>query len=83
MSRIDDLLEQYPPFMSAREVAQLLGVTERTVVRWLKDSDMPGIQYPRRGWTIVRDELRDWLNNRHNQRGIAGLDQKKQEDAQE
>lgn len=82
MSRIDDLLEQYPPFMSAREVAQLLGVTERTVLRWLNDSDLPGIRYPRRGWTVVRDELRDWLKQHHNERGVAGLDQE-QEDAQE
>lgn len=83
MSRIDDLLEDYPPLMTAKEVAELLGVTERTVLRWLNESELPGIRYPRRGWAVVRDELRDWLTNAHNMRGTAQGPDQDQEGAQE
>lgn len=85
MSRIDDLLEHYPPLMTAKEVADLLGVTERTVLRWLNESELPGIRYPRRGWAVVRDELRDWLINAHNIRGSADArqDHQDQEEARE
>lgn len=68
MSRLDDLLDACPELMSAGEVAKLLGVTPRTVLTWLKDEAMPGIRLPNQ-WVVVREELRQWLHEAHNQRG--------------
>lgn len=65
MSRMDDLLDAAPEQLSAREVAELLGVTERTIVRWLKGGDLPGFRLPR-GWLVMREDLRGYLHRAYN-----------------
>lgn len=66
MSRMDELLDACPELMSASEVANLLGVTPRTVLTWLKNEQMPGYRLPNE-WRVSREELRDWLHQAHNQ----------------
>lgn len=70
---MDDLLDAQPEQMNARQVAELLGASERTVVRWLRAGELPGIKLPgeRGGWLIWREELRAWLHARHNQNGTG------------
>lgn len=68
MSRLDDLLDACPELMKAGDVAKLLGVSSRTVQNWLKEEALPGIRIAGT-WVVVREELRQWLHEAHNQRG--------------
>lgn len=65
MSRIDDLLDGYPERLSARDVATVLGVDVRTVVRWLKNGQLPGFRLPN-AWMVLREDLRDYLRAAYN-----------------
>lgn len=69
---IDALVDGQPERMSARQVGEVLGVSERTVLRWLQAGDFPGIRLPGGGWMILREELRAWLHSAHNMRGTEG-----------
>lgn len=71
MSRIDDLLDACPLQMSARDVAEVLGVTERTVVRWLKSGELPGLRLPNQ-WLVLREDLREWLRQAYNIKDDGG-----------
>lgn len=70
MSHLDDLFRDQPERMHPRHVGEVLGVSERTVVRWLVSSDFPGYKLPGGGWLVLRDELLDFMRAAHNQQGI-------------
>lgn len=80
MPRLDDLLDPCPELMSASDVARLLGVTPRTVLTWLKDGAIPGVRLPSQ-WVVIREELREWLHQAHNQRGRDASAPPKEPDA--
>lgn len=65
MSRLDDLLDQYPLQMSVTEVAEVLGVTQRTVLSWLKGGQLPGFRLPNQ-WRVLREDLRQYLKDAYN-----------------
>lgn len=65
MTRMDDLLDAYPPQMSASDVARVLGVTQRTVVTWLKTGQLPGMRLPSQ-WLVLREDLRAFLDAAYN-----------------
>lgn len=65
MSRLDDLLDKYPPQMNASDVAEALGVTQRTVLSWLKNGQLPGIRLPNK-WLVLREDLRQYLKDAYN-----------------
>lgn len=73
MSRIDELLDDQPLHMSVKDVAQVLGVTERTIVRWLKTGELPGLRLPNQ-WLVLREDLRQWLRAAYNQPDAEGGD---------
>lgn len=65
MSRLDDLLDKYPPQMSASDVAEVLGVTYKTVLGWLSNNELPGIRLPNQ-WLVLREDLRQYLKDAYN-----------------
>lgn len=65
MTRMDDLLDAYPPQMSPGDVAAVLGVTQRTVLNWLKAGHLPGIRLPNQ-WLVLREDLRGYLREAYN-----------------
>lgn len=65
MSRMDDLLDACPERMTTSEVGELLGVSEQTVLRWLKKNQLPGFRLPR-GWIVMREDLREYLRAAYN-----------------
>lgn len=81
MTRIDELLDQCPERMSAKDVAEVLGVTQRTVSTWLLNGDLPGYRLPGT-WLVMREELRDYLRSRRTQRE-DGAPQPQPEDSQD
>ncbi len=77
VTRVDDLFDRYPEHLSVEELAQVLGVTRNTAYKWLQQGDIPGYQIGgedsgRAVWVILRDEVKDWFIERHNQRPDSG-----------
>ena len=40
-------MTQHPPFLTVKEVAERLGVSIRSVIRWMSDRELPYIQVDR------------------------------------
>lgn len=52
------------PLLTAREVAQLLGVSSETVLRWTRDGKLPGFRLPGGALRYRETELEGWLTER-------------------
>ena len=72
VTRVDDLFDRFPEHLSVDELAQVLGVTRNTAYKWLQQGDVPayqlgGTEGGRAVWVILRDEVKDWFVQHHNQ----------------
>lgn len=50
--------------LKTREVARRLGVSPRTVAKWLRDGELKGIKIPHDGghiWRVREDDLEDFI----------------------
>jgi excisionase family DNA binding protein len=52
------------PLLTARMVAELLGVSPETVLRWTRRGDLPAIRLPGGAIRFREDDLRGWLEER-------------------
>ena len=50
--------------LTAREVADRLAVSTETVLRWVRDGELPGDQVARRSTPLPRGRDRGWLEER-------------------
>jgi excisionase family DNA binding protein len=50
--------------LTAREVADLLGVSTETILRWTRRGDLPGFRLSSRALRFREDELDAWLAER-------------------
>jgi excisionase family DNA binding protein len=50
--------------LTARTVADLLGVSTETVLRWTRRGDLPAIRLPGDALRYREDELEAWLDGR-------------------
>ena len=50
--------------LTARELAELLGVSAATVLRWTRAGDLPAIRLPSGQIRYRQDELDGWLGER-------------------
>ena len=66
MTQIRQLLTQLPPRLSVHELGDALGVSSQTVYRWLRGGEIPAYRVGT-SWLILRDEVCDSLEARHNQ----------------
>ena len=63
-------------FLTAGEVAQILGWSKTTVCVWLSEGKMPGIQlrlpgrWNKRQWRIPRSELVRWMDKKGMRNGV-------------
>jgi len=58
--RLDALFDGRPEMLSVTDVAEMFGVTNQGVYKWLRQGVIPG--YKLGGtWFVLRDELRDAL----------------------
>lgn len=78
---LDDLLKDVPEKPTVEEVAEVLSVSTRTVLNWLRDPEnpMPGYKLPGK-WLILREELRDWLRATRNSPNAANPDEEESPD---
>lgn len=53
-----------PPLLTARTVAEVLGVCTETVLRWIRNGELPAIHLPGGAVRIPQDELTEWLRSR-------------------
>ena len=63
---IRTLLSALPLRLSVEQVADLLGVQEPTIYRWLRSWELPAYKVGAT-WVILRDEVCEALEERHNQ----------------
>ena len=52
------------PLLTARTVAGILGVWTETVLRWVRNDQLPAIHLPSGAVRIPQDELSAWLRSR-------------------
>lgn len=50
--------------LTAREVAELLGVSTETIVRWTRKGELPAIRLPGGALRYREDDLERWLEER-------------------
>jgi excisionase family DNA binding protein len=50
--------------LTAREVAELVGVSTETVLRWVRRGDLPAFRLPGRAIRFRQDDLDAWLGER-------------------
>ena len=66
MRHIRTLLSALPLRLSVEQVADLLGVQEPTIYRWLRSGELPAYKVGAT-WVILRNEVCEALEQRHNQ----------------
>ncbi|MDB5243865.1 MAG: hypothetical protein JWP57_4491 [Spirosoma sp.] len=67
MTRIEELFEGLPKVLTVKQLTEILGKDKKTVYRWLKKGEIPGVLIDDTTWVIWRDEVKDYLLSRHNQ----------------
>jgi excisionase family DNA binding protein len=80
-ARIDELFENLPPVLTVTDLTRILGKDRTTVYRWLRKGEIPGVLIDTT-WIIYRDEVRDYLQSRHNQAGGAPQASAPEEDSE-
>ena len=70
MTRIRHLLSRLPARLTVEQVSTVLAVPAPTIYRWLRDGEIPAYKVGS-SWVILRDEVCDHLETRHNQPGSA------------
>lgn len=61
MSRyLDELFSAYPVHLSVSNLAEVLGVTQKTAYEYLQSGDVPAYQIGTR-WLILRDEVKGFV----------------------
>ncbi|WP_246858694.1 helix-turn-helix domain-containing protein [Citricoccus sp. SGAir0253] len=58
---VDSLLEGQPELLTTDEIAELMRVSQGTVLRWIKDQGLPVISVGPRLRRVQRGHFRDWL----------------------
>ena len=58
---MNDYLSNYPPILGVNDVAEILGVTSRTVRKMVKDRQIGSLRIGKR-IKIPKDKLIDYLN---------------------
>ena len=70
MSGLDELFAGAGPTMSPTQVADVLGMSNQAIYRWLADGVIPGYKVGA-SWFIVRDELKATLRRGANSAAAA------------
>ena len=61
VNKMNDYLSNYPPVLGVNDVAEILGVTSRTVRKMVKDRQIGSLRIGKR-IKIPKDKLIDYLN---------------------
>jgi excisionase family DNA binding protein len=56
--------EQRRRLLTARTVADVLGVCAETVLRWIRNGELPAIQLPGGAIRIAQDDFDHWIRSR-------------------
>ncbi|MBC7519142.1 MAG: helix-turn-helix domain-containing protein [Microbacteriaceae bacterium] len=60
--QLDDLFSPYDAHLSVAKLADILGVTQKTVYDYLLAGELPAYRIGTR-WLILRDEIKECLTN--------------------
>ena len=62
------------PLLTARDVAELLGLSTETVLRWVRSGKLPAIRLPSGAIRFDADELDEWLAARATREPRVGVE---------
>ena len=69
------------PFMNLRQVAEYLNLAERTIYLWTQQGEFPAYKLGST-WRFKRQEIDEWLEQRHTHAKDRGWDEKVAEAAE-
>lgn len=52
------------PMLKTREVAKRLGVSSRTVARWIRDGELKAVKINGHTWRVREEDLRAFIDSR-------------------
>lgn len=58
---VDSLLDGQPGLLTTDEIAELMRVSQGTVLRWMKEQGLPVISVGPRLRRVQREHFREWL----------------------
>lgn len=62
---LEHLFAGYPPILSAKDVAEVLGLNSKTVYEYLQSGELPAYHIGSK-WVIVRDEVVEYISSTSN-----------------
>lgn len=64
-NHVEHLFAGYPAILSAKDVAEVLGLNNKTVYEYLQSGTLPGYHIGTK-WVIIRDEVVDFISRASN-----------------
>jgi excisionase family DNA binding protein len=64
-NHLAQLFAGYPPILSAKDVAEVLGLNSKTVYEYLQSGEIPAYHIGSK-WVIVRDEIVEYISSTAN-----------------
>jgi len=65
INHLEQLFAGYPPVLSAKDVAEVLGLNSKTVYEYLQSGELPAYHIGSK-WVIVRDEVVEHISSTAN-----------------
>ncbi|WP_279365736.1 helix-turn-helix domain-containing protein [Microbacterium testaceum] len=64
-NHLEHLFAGYPPILSAKDLAEVLGLNSKTVYEYLQSGELPAYHVGSK-WVIVRDEVIEHISRTSN-----------------
>ncbi len=64
-NHLEHLFAGYPPILSAKDLAEVLGLNSKTVYEYLQTGELPAYHIGSK-WVIVRDEIVEHISSTAN-----------------
>ena len=64
-NHVEHLFAGYPAILSAKDIAEVLGLNNKTVYEYLQAGTLPGYHIDTK-WVIIRDEVVEFISHSSN-----------------
>jgi len=64
-NHVEHLFADYPAILSAKDIAEVLGLNNKTVYEYLQAGTLPGYHIGTK-WVIIRDEVVEFISRASN-----------------
>lgn len=56
--------DELKPLLTPQQVAERLAVAPKTVRKWLRDGEIPGIKLSPKVWRVRQEKLEEWIETK-------------------